>query len=222
MGDVATAWSAAVRSVHAPGRERRHELFLSLVRPGPSDTVLDVGATDSASPAANQLERLYPWPAQITAVGVERLASFSSQFPEVLTVRADGKTLPFPDDSFDIIYSNAVLEHVGDAEEQRLFLAEAARVARRALFVTTPSRSFPVDSHTMVPFAHWLPEHARDAVYRRLDRGAWARGGMRLVSRTELRRLAERAGWQEFAIVSQRFLGLTSVLILVAARGAAV
>ena len=73
----------------------------------------------------------------------------------------------------------------------------------------------------MVPFAHWLPERARDAVYRRLDLGAWMRGRLRLVTRRELRQLAVHAGWPQFEIVSQRFLGLTSVFVLVAARDAA-
>ena len=47
------------------------------------------------------------------------------------------------DGTFDVVFSNAVIEHVGGEEEQLRFVAEALRVGRRA-FITTPNRLFPV------------------------------------------------------------------------------
>src|SRR4249920_1879185 len=38
--------------------------------------------------------------------------------------------LPFDDDSFDVVLSNHVIEHVGDATQQRAHLAELKRVLR--------------------------------------------------------------------------------------------
>jgi Methyltransferase domain len=87
----------------------------------------------------------------------------------VTAVRADGRALPFPDDAFDIGFSNAVVEHLPDVDSQRAFIAELCRVSR-CVFVTTPNRLFPVDSHTLVPFAHWLSDERRDTIYRRLGR----------------------------------------------------
>jgi ubiquinone/menaquinone biosynthesis C-methylase UbiE len=48
-------------------------------------------------------------------------------------LRADGMALPFPDESFDLVLSHAVIEHVADAP---LYLRECRRVlkARRFLF----------------------------------------------------------------------------------------
>jgi hypothetical protein len=215
---LASLGAAARRRVHASSRARRHRFFMSVARPLPGDAVLDVGATELSGYGANLLEQSYPWPERITAAAVEPLSAFLEAFPEVTVVQTDGRTLPFADGSFDIVYSNAVLEHVGDAEAQRAFLAEIARVGRRVLFVTTPSRSFPVDSHTLVPFAHWLPPRVRDAVYTRLDVGDWVRGRLRLVSAGELRRLAALAGWPPHAVARQRLCGLTSVLVLHARR----
>ena len=81
-------------------------------------------------------------------------------------MRADGRELPFPDRAFDLGFSNAVVEHVGGGrEEQRRFVHELCRVAER-VFVTTPNRFFPIEVHTLVPFAHWLPRAARDRVLR--------------------------------------------------------
>jgi hypothetical protein len=210
--------AALRRRVHASSRARRHAFFMRVARPRPGDSVLDVGVTDLSGYGANLLEQVYPWPERITAAAIEPLHAFPQAFPEVTVVQTDGRTLPFADGSFDLVYSNAVLEHVGDAEAQRAFLAEVARVGRRVLFVTTPNRCFPVDSHTLVPFVHWLPPRVRDAVYARLDVGDWVRGRLRLVSAGELERLAALAGWPPHDVAGQRLLGLTSVLVLSSRR----
>ncbi len=141
-------------------RERKLRLFLELYRPGPDTTVVDVGVTDApfgAGSTDNFFEALYPWPERITAVGPTELDRFAAAFPRVRWVRADGRALPFEDGAFDLGFSNAVVEHVaGGREEQRRFVAELCRVARR-VFVTTPNRWFPVDPHTRLPLVHWLP-----------------------------------------------------------------
>jgi len=151
-------------------RERKLRLFLELLRPTDATTVVDVGVTDApfgGGSTDNFFEALYPWPERITAVGATELDRFSAAFPRVRAVRADGRELPFGDGEFDLGFSNAVVEHVaGGREGQRRFVAELCRVARR-VFVTTPNRWFPLDPHTLLPFAHWLPHGPlRDRVLR--------------------------------------------------------
>jgi hypothetical protein len=72
-------------------------------------------------------------------------------------VAGDGRTLPFRDAAFDVVFSNSVIEHVGDAESQRRFAREIARVGR-AYWVQTPNRWFPVEQHMLTPLVHWLPK----------------------------------------------------------------
>jgi SAM-dependent methyltransferase len=148
-------------------RERKLRLFLDLLAPGPETTVVDVGVTDApfgGGSSDNFFEAMYPWPGRITAVGHTELDRFTAAFPQVQAVRADGRDLPFPDDAFDLGFSNAVVEHVaGGREGQRQFVHELCRVARR-VFVTTPNRWFPLEVHTLLPLVHWLPADARDRV----------------------------------------------------------
>jgi SAM-dependent methyltransferase len=159
--------SRVASRVSLRSRERKLRLFHELLQPGPETTVVDVGVTDAAFGAGstnNFFEALYPWPERITAVGVTELATFAESFPQVTVVRADGRALPFADDAFDLGFSNAVVEHVaGGTDAQLQFVHELCRVARR-VFVTTPNRFFPLEVHTLVPFAHWLPRGARDRV----------------------------------------------------------
>ncbi|HEY8723038.1 MAG TPA: class I SAM-dependent methyltransferase [Gaiellaceae bacterium] len=146
-------------------RERKLQLFLDLLQPGPETTVLDVGVTDApfgAGSTDNFFEALYPWPERITGVGRTELERFSAAFPKVRAVRADGRDLPFGNAEFDVGFSNAVVEHVaGGREGQRQFVHELCRVAQR-VFVTTPNRRFPIEVHTLLPFVHWLPKGPRE------------------------------------------------------------
>jgi hypothetical protein len=72
-------------------------------------------------------------------------------------VAGDGRALPFSDGAFDVVFSNSVIEHVGDSAAQRRFASEIARVGR-AYWVQTPNRWFPVEQHLLTPFVHWLPK----------------------------------------------------------------
>jgi hypothetical protein len=148
-------------------RERKLQLFLDLLAPGPETSVVDVGVTDApfgGGSSDNFFEAMYPWPDRITAVGHTELDRFAAAFPRVKAVRADGRALPFSDDAFDVGFSNAVVEHVaGGRDGQRTFVHELCRVARR-VFVTTPNRWFPLEVHTLLPLVHWLPAGARERV----------------------------------------------------------
>jgi SAM-dependent methyltransferase len=98
-------------------------------------------------------------------------------------VQGDACALPFADGAFDVVFSNAVIEHVGGGERQRRFVSEALRVGRR-VFITTPNRRFPVEVHTRLPLVHWLPEPAAHAVYGAV--GKEFAKDLHLLSRREL------------------------------------
>lgn len=187
---------------------------MRVMTPGPTDRVLDVGVTDSAWRSSNFLEAGYPWPARITAVANEPMPTFECLFPECRFVVADGRRLPFQDGAFDIGFSNAVIEHVGGAAEQRQFAIEMLRVCRR-VFVATPNAAFPIDPHTLLPFAHWLPRRLRHPILRLTGNGRWAsEATLRPILANELRSFFRPASVR---ILRQRVLGLTTVLIAVAA-----
>jgi hypothetical protein len=91
-------------------------------------------------------------------------------------VVADGRGLPFVDNAFDLVVSNAVIEHVGDEPDQQAFVAEHVRVGRHWA-MTTPNRWFPIEAHTRVFFKHWRAEwraqHRRQFT-RLLSKGEFA------------------------------------------------
>jgi SAM-dependent methyltransferase len=171
-----------VDAVSLRSRRRKLRLFLDVLQPTSETTVLDVGVDEvgfggrggeSGCRTHNFFEELYPWPERISALGLHEGDMFRAAYPHVEYVRGDACDLPFADGSFDVVFSNAVLEHVGAGERQRAFVSEALRVGRR-VFLTTPNRWFPVELHTRLPFVHWLPAPAAHRAYD-LARRPWAK-----------------------------------------------
>src|SRR6187455_1731933 len=157
-------------SISLRSRERKLRLFLEELQPTYETTVLDVGADElgfgegDGCGTLNFFEERYPWPERITALGLHDGSGFRSRYPHIPYVQGDACALPFEDGAFDIVFSNAVIEHVGGRERQRKLVSEAIRVGRR-VFITTPNRRFPIEVHTRLPLVHWLPDAVSHRVY---------------------------------------------------------
>ena len=162
-------------SISLRSRQRKLRLLLEELRPTAGTTVLDVGADElgfgegEGCGTLNFFEELYPWPERITALGLHDGSGFRARYPHIPYVQGDACDLPFADGAFDIVFSNAVIEHVGGRELQRRFVSESLRVGRR-VFINTPNRRFPIEVHTRLPLVHWLPDAVSHRVYRALGK----------------------------------------------------
>jgi 2-polyprenyl-3-methyl-5-hydroxy-6-metoxy-1,4-benzoquinol methylase/glycosyltransferase involved in cell wall biosynthesis len=176
------------RRISVVARRHVHEVFMQRMRPRPEDRILDIGATDDSGVESNMLEQLYPYRERLTCASLSDGKAILAAYPGVQHVQVTAaKPLPFADNAFDIVYCNAVLEHVGSRERQREFMRELCRVAPRR-FVVVPNRRFPIEHHTCLPLIHYLPK----AWFRKLLRGtrydAWSHEeNLNFISTAELR-----------------------------------
>ena len=156
-------------------RKKMFDIFLNWYRPDPKTRVLDVGVTsDTSFQESNFFEHLYPWPHQITCVGTEDGSYLERKFPGLrFQLVKPGEPLPFADRQFDVVFSNAVLEHTGHRRAQREFVEEIGRVGR-AFFITTPNRWFPMEHHTGLPLLHYLPAPVHRQLLKRTRYRYWA------------------------------------------------
>ena len=123
------------------------------------DKVLDVGVTaDTKALASNYFEAYFPDKNRIIALSNQDAVFLETLYPGLTFKRGDAKQLPFADNSIDVVFSSAVIEHIGNVAEQRQMIAECLRVAKRGIFITTPNRWHPIEAHTLLPFIHWLPK----------------------------------------------------------------
>jgi ubiquinone/menaquinone biosynthesis C-methylase UbiE len=133
-------------------------------------------------------------------------------------VHTDGKNLPYADNSFELCYSNSVIEHVGDWNAREAMAREIRRVASR-YYVQTPNKWFFSDPHTVGAFLHWLPKR----YHRKLVRWCTLWGLVDRPSQAQIDALLEevelltehdmRALFPDAKIVKERFLGMTKSII---------
>jgi SAM-dependent methyltransferase len=168
----------------ARARARRHARFFALARLTPGARVLDLGCGRIG------LRALEP-ELDITGVDLLERPDYPGPF-----VRADATAgLPFADGQFDLVYCSSVIEHV-QRSQRAAFAAELRRVGR-GWFVQTPAFSFPIEPHSLLPAAHWLPPRMRERYWRLGAAGEWEQ--IALLRRAEMEQLfgpalAERAG----------------------------
>jgi len=195
-------------------RKKKLQLFFATMHPESGDTILDVGVnTIEYSASDNYLEKQYPYPEQITAVGLDNSKEFSLHYPRVRIIQANGTNLPFKNNQFRIGYSNAVLEHVGDKDKQVAFIKELHRVSQKG-YLAIPYKYFPVEIHTRIPLLHLLlPKHWFDRVASMVGKHWAARDYMRFIGEQEFRLLLKEAGVNTFVIHKQRLFGFTVTLV---------
>ena len=149
-------------------RKKRFKLFLQLVNPSTSDILLDVGGhpwfwTSQPQPVK-----------RIDTLNVHEVPWDGKLFPNhhITTLIGNGCSLSMPDKSYDIGFSNSVIEHVGSWERQQQFALEIRRVAK-ALWVQTPAYECPIEPHYMTPFVHYLPRSFQKKALRWCTLWGW-------------------------------------------------
>jgi SAM-dependent methyltransferase len=170
--------------VAARARARRHARFFSPLGLTASSRVLDLGCGTLG------LRALEP-ALDITGADIVERPAYPGPF--VLADAAAG--LPFADAEFDLVYCSSVIEHVAPPRRDA-FAAEVRRVGR-GWFVQAPAYSFPIEPHSLLPAAHWLPASLRRTYWRLGAAGAWEE--ISLLRRAEIEQLfgparAERFG----------------------------
>lgn len=199
---------ALVARMTRPGRMRH---FQSEFRVTSESRVLDVGG----NPATWQRPSTRP---RLTMLNVIPPDPDTELGRDMQWVMADGRSLPFMDKAFEIVYSNSVIEHLATAASQERFAAEIARVGK-GYFVQTPNRWFPIEPHYLTPLIHFLPHGWRRRLVRNFT--VWGRvtrptareceaivREIRLLDAAAMRRL-----FPDARIRKERFLGLPKALI---------
>jgi hypothetical protein len=168
-------------------RRARLNEFFSRVAPPSKARIVDLGGTSS-------MWSLMDHDFLVTLVNLPGSFRQETSDLRISLVEADATNLRdvFDSKSFDVVYSNSVIEHVGDEAKQIAFAAEVHRLAN-AFWIQTPSIRFPFEVHTRVPLFWKLPNAVRERLITSWERQlpAWSEmiKGTRVLTEARMREL---------------------------------
>jgi len=147
-------------SLAARARERRWLDFEAVFPEFADMSVIDLGGT------ADFWASVPRRPAHLTvlnpAVGSESLLPWA----DLVTGDACLPPDALAGCSFDLVYSNSTIEHVGGHSRRQLFAGVVSRLGEH-MWIQTPYRYFPIEPHFVIPWFQHLPVAARCTIAAR-------------------------------------------------------
>ncbi len=193
-------------------RNKRFQLFRKLYPSNKKLRILDVGG--------NQ-EFWEPYKSELAnyKITILNLTKIPVNLPNFKSVIGDARCMKrFRNNEFDIVFSNSVIEHVGEWKDQQKMVKEIRRIGRH-YFVQTPNFNFPIEPHFLFPFYQFLPQVIRVFLIRHFNLGWRTKiknfnnaikmvNSVRLLKKKELCSLFVGA-----TIFEEKFYGLTKSFI---------
>ena len=197
-------------------RRRRFAFFLSLIKDIPRPLrIIDIGGTE------NYWEQMGVLPSEDIHITLLNLKETKVKYPNVVSVPGDARNIKdFADNSFDIAFSNSVIEHVGTYNDQLAMAGEMTRLAKK-IYLQTPNKYFPLEPHFLFPFFQFFPIRMRVWLLMRFKLGWYPRfkekskatevaKSIRLLSYKELKSLFKGA-----EIKKEKIFGITKSFVLI-------
>lgn len=205
-----TAGYGADGSIALKVRFKRMKLFKQLMDPLPKPiTILDIGGTSTF------WERMGLAGNENFQIIILNLYQEKSDFDNLKCVVGDGRDLKdFENKKFDIVFSNSVIEHLGNFYDQKRMAQEIQRVGKN-YFVQTPSYYSPIEPHFFFPFFQFLPNDIKFFLVNHFNLGYFKKtknkkksedivNSIRLLKKKEVKRLFPGS-----EIHSEKYLGFT-------------
>ena len=155
---MSAKWYSIIKLFEGNFRYKRLQKFCQIYPDLSKLSVLDVGGSPVIWDLLKQEFEVVP--KQLVLLNQEERELYGNY--ECRT--GDARQLPYADNSFDLVFSNSVIEHVGNAEDKRKFAKECERVGKE-IYIQTPNRWFPIEPHIFAFFIHWLPK----PIYKKLS-----------------------------------------------------
>jgi hypothetical protein len=179
-------------------------------------SIIDIGTTPSLDDVQNIILSKIKDNKNITCLSNLNCKILLKKYPNIKKILiGDGRNNNLPNNSFDIVHSNATIEHVGSYKNQLLFIKECIRISKKYVFIQTPNRFYPIDFHTILPFIHWLPKNIHRKILKIIGLNFYSlEKNLNLLSENNLRKLCNKLNIKNYKIIKYRLFFMTSNLIL--------
>ncbi|MDB5230135.1 MAG: hypothetical protein JWN76_940 [Chitinophagaceae bacterium] len=153
-------------SLASKSRKKRFEFFKSNLKTltGPVK-ILDIGGTQEFWQSMGNTSLM-----NIT-IDLLNLEHQKTEFENFRSIKGNATNLSeLTDKSYDIVFSNSVIEHLHSWENQVKMAKEVLRVGKN-YFIQTPNYWFPIEPHYVFPLFQYLPFALKISLLRRCNLG---------------------------------------------------
>jgi SAM-dependent methyltransferase len=144
-----------LRPFSEASRKRRMLSFVALMNPTEGMSVLDLGGQPMIWDSV---------PMRLDIVILNKPGAAVKDYSSHHNIRyEDGDACAvtgFGERSFDCVFSNSVIEHVGSPDKQAAFAREVLRLGK-SYWMQTPSKWFPIEAHCGMPLWWFYPKWLR-------------------------------------------------------------
>jgi ubiquinone/menaquinone biosynthesis C-methylase UbiE len=203
------------RSMAHSFRQKRFAFFLSLldgIDKGQDIKILDIGGTQ-------EYWNLMGFDRPNVHITLLNLHSQPTTGQNFKSITGDATNIrEYADNSFDIVYSNSVIEHLYTKENQIKMANEVQRVGKN-YFVQTPNMNFPLEPHFVFPMFQFLPRGVRINLIQNFTLGHIERRKERaqaedIINEIQLLRISEmKELFPKGDIYEEKFMGLTKSIV---------
>ena len=178
--------------------------------------IIDIGTTPSLDDLQNIILSKIKDNKNITCLSNLNCKILLKKYPNIKKIlTGDGRNNNLPNNFFDIVHSNATIEHVGSYKNQLLFIKECIRISKKYVFIQTPNRYYPLDFHTILPLIHWLPKNIHRKILKIIGLNFYSlEKNLNLLSKKDLINLCKELNIKNYKIIKYRLFFMTSNLIL--------
>jgi hypothetical protein len=182
-----------------------------------SKKIIDIGTTPNLNKFNNIILDKLKNNKNVTSLSNLDCKILSIKYPNIKKfIKCEIKKNNLCDSSFDIVHSNATIEHIGSYKNQLLFIKECVRISKKFVFIQTPNRFFPIDFHTLLPLVHWLPKFIHRKFLELINLNFYSKEkNLNLLCKKNLTRMCKDLRLKKFEIIEHKFFFFTSNLILI-------
>ena len=200
---------------------KRMEMFMLVSRKiniSKINDLLDIGTTnDSKLSSSNFFCRMFDKISKHKSISDQKINN--SRFIKCLrkSITSNFSKKEINNLKSDLVISSAVIEHVGNFNNQINKVRNMIKLSKKYIIITTPNRFFPVEVHTKLPLIHWLPKKIfrKILLFLHMDYFAYEKN-LKLLSIIELKRILDNFSREiSYKIYTIRFLGFVSNFLVI-------
>jgi hypothetical protein len=197
-------------------RNEFFNIFKKNTKYSPKKSIIDSGTTPNLDDLQNIILSKIKDNKNITCLSNLNCKILLKKYSNIKKILiGDGRNNNLPNNSFDIVHSNATIEHVGSYKNQLLFIKECIRISKKYVFIQTPNRYYPLDFHTILPLIHWLPKNIHRKILKIIGLNFYSlEKNLNLLSKKDLINLCKELNIKNYKIIKYRLFFMTSNLIL--------